>query len=142
VVVGTSIKTWLPPLPSMLIFATSGNALYFGPSPFPGNLSGMLSDWKGLCSTKVTLATYCPPSFSLCGLQFLKYLRERLISPAIATSSPIPNQQTLVSCSRRGPPAHKLGLSHRSPQIYDEGLTKDLKPMDTATFVGILALES
>ena len=33
-------------------------------------------------------------------------------------------------------------MSHPSPQIYDEGLIKDLKLMTVVTFVGILAFES
>jgi len=61
VVAGTSIRTQVPLPPPMLIFVTSGNALYFGLSPSLGNLVGTLSDWKELCSTKVTSAAYCPP---------------------------------------------------------------------------------
>lgn len=38
-------------------------------------------------------------------------------------------------------PVRKLDVSHPL-QIYDEGLAQDLKPMATATFVGILTMES
>jgi len=61
VVAGTSIKTGLPPLPSMLTFTVSGNALYFGLFPFRGNPGGTLSGWKEHCSAKVAPASYRHP---------------------------------------------------------------------------------
>ena len=55
------MKNLLPQAPLILIFIISGNVLYFGLSPFPGNLSGTLSDSKEIHLTKVTPAPYRLP---------------------------------------------------------------------------------
>ena len=138
---GTSIKTWLPLPPSMSIFATSGNALYFGLSPFLGSPSGTLNGWKELRSTKVT------PDPCGCPLVLIV----RTIAPKTPSTTPylttrchkLPNPQSanfgiLLKASL---PARHIGSSSPSLQIYDEDLTKDLKPTATTIFVGILALE-
>ena len=56
----------------------------------------------------------------------------------------LPNPQSTdfgILLKASPPPLDTLDLPHPSLQVYDEDLTKDLKPMATANFVGILALE-
>jgi hypothetical protein len=114
VVAGAYMKTWLPQIPSISMFMISGNVLYFGLSPFPGNLSGTLSDSKGHCSTKVTPA---PLSFLSCSkggavpgvplrAPYLTSHRHKL---------PDPQSADFGILLKASPPAYKSDVPHTPP---------------------------
>jgi hypothetical protein len=54
---GTSIEIWRPWISLISILVIFGSVMYFGLSLFLGNLRGMLSNWKELCSTQVAFPT-------------------------------------------------------------------------------------
>ena len=139
--VGASMKTWMSKIPSASIFTTSENVLCFGQSPFPVNLNGILSGWKELCSTKVTLAPLPPPCFKWSAVSEIPIGAPYPTSNRHKFPNPQPTDFGVLLKARSS--AYKLHFSHPpSPQIYDQALTKNLKPTVTATFVGILARES